>query len=86
MKYTINEFDDIEIKHRGCTIQMPDAPHPSLQKWNLKYCGIEVMGMAKDTPLRNIPDILFSEKVNESELKNYLDEFIDNKINKFPYK
>ena len=85
MRYSVAD-DNIKITHRGCTIVLPDPPHPSMQRWTMKYGGIETTGKTEDTTLHNIPNILFSERISESEVVKCLDEFIDKQINKFPYK
>jgi hypothetical protein len=92
MKYNFNNTDDITINYRGCSLLISDSPHPSMQKWKLKYHGIESEGI--DPILFKIVEIIFSEEgVNfrlkteqEINLKKYLDEFIDRKINFFPFK
>ncbi len=91
MIYSFNNIDDITINYRGCSILIPDSPHPSIQRWKLKYRGVEIEGI--DPNLFKVSSIIFSEEgvkfhlTNEQEtnLKKYLDEFIDRKIKFFPF-
>lgn len=89
MTYNFNDLDDITIEYQGCSIFIPYSPHPSIQRWKLKYRGVESEGV--DPSLSKIVNLIFSEEGVEKRLTNkqetnlnkYLDEFVSQKIKNF---